>query len=85
MADFVEAENSMGFHADQESARMLGLSINYARLGLAALWGDAAPSASPPLVASPPAAIVASDGRRGSVFLHRDDAGLERPGTRAAD
>jgi multiple sugar transport system ATP-binding protein len=35
LADFVEAENSMGFHADQEAARILGLSINYARC-----WAD---------------------------------------------
>ena len=38
--DFVEAENSMGFHADQESVRILGNSINFSRLGLAALRGD---------------------------------------------
>jgi nitrite reductase (cytochrome c-552) len=31
--DFVEAENSMGFHAPQESARILGESINSSRLG----------------------------------------------------
>ncbi|MCL4176617.1 MAG: ammonia-forming cytochrome c nitrite reductase subunit c552 [Verrucomicrobia bacterium] len=35
--DFVEAENSMGFHAPQESARILGESINFCRLGQAAL------------------------------------------------
>jgi nitrite reductase (cytochrome c-552) len=29
--DFVNAENSMGFHADQESARILAESIDYAR------------------------------------------------------
>ncbi|MBD3675337.1 MAG: ammonia-forming cytochrome c nitrite reductase subunit c552 [Planctomycetaceae bacterium] len=33
LCDFVEAENSSGFHADQEAARVLGLSLNYARLG----------------------------------------------------
>ena len=33
MCDFVEAENSSGFHADQEAARVLGLSLNYSRLG----------------------------------------------------
>jgi nitrite reductase (cytochrome c-552) len=42
-ADFVEAENSMGFHASQESARILGNSINYSRLGQAALRGEAVP------------------------------------------
>lgn len=31
--DFVEAENSMGFHASQESARILGQSINFSRKG----------------------------------------------------
>jgi nitrite reductase (cytochrome c-552) len=29
--DFVSSENSMGFHADQESARILGESIDYSR------------------------------------------------------
>jgi nitrite reductase (cytochrome c-552) len=31
--DFVEAENSMGFHAPQEAARILGESINFSRQG----------------------------------------------------
>jgi nitrite reductase (cytochrome c-552) len=31
--DFVSAENSMGFHADQETARILSESIDYARQG----------------------------------------------------
>jgi len=31
--DYVNAENSMGFHADQETARILGESIDYARQG----------------------------------------------------
>lgn len=31
--DFVEAENSSGFHAPQESARILGLSIEKVREG----------------------------------------------------
>ena len=35
--DYVEAENSAGFHADQEAARILGESINFSRLGQAAL------------------------------------------------
>ena len=29
--DFINAENSMGFHADQEAARILGEAIDYAR------------------------------------------------------
>jgi nitrite reductase (cytochrome c-552) len=31
--DFVEAENSTGFHAPQEAARILGESIDFARKG----------------------------------------------------
>jgi nitrite reductase (cytochrome c-552) len=31
--DFVMAENSMGFHAPQEAARILGEAIDYARQG----------------------------------------------------
>lgn len=31
--DFVEAENSMGFHAPEEALRVLGLSIDYTRQG----------------------------------------------------
>ena len=32
-SDFINAENSMGFHAPQEAARLLAESINFARLG----------------------------------------------------
>jgi nitrite reductase (cytochrome c-552) len=33
MLDFIEAENSMGFHASQEAARILGESANLSRQG----------------------------------------------------
>jgi len=35
--DFVNAENSMGFHAPQEAARILAEAIDYARQGQLAL------------------------------------------------
>jgi nitrite reductase (cytochrome c-552) len=35
--DFIEAENSMGFHAPQEAARILAESINFSRLGQVSL------------------------------------------------
>jgi nitrite reductase (cytochrome c-552) len=35
--DFVEAENSAGFHADQESVRVLGNAIDCVRKGQSAL------------------------------------------------
>lgn len=33
LVDFVEAENSMGFHAPEEALRLLGLSIDFSRQG----------------------------------------------------
>ncbi len=35
--DFIAAENSMGFHADQEAARILGEAIDYAEVMVARL------------------------------------------------
>jgi nitrite reductase (cytochrome c-552) len=43
MLDFVEAENSTGFHAPQEAGRILAESIDYARQGQLALRGVAVP------------------------------------------
>ncbi|MCI0691642.1 ammonia-forming cytochrome c nitrite reductase subunit c552 [candidate division KSB1 bacterium] len=40
LLDFVEAENSTGFHAPQEAARILGQSIDYSRRGQMALRGQ---------------------------------------------
>lgn len=40
--DFIEAENSMGFHADQEAMRILALSLDETRRGQAALPGSKA-------------------------------------------
>jgi nitrite reductase (cytochrome c-552) len=42
--DFVEAENSTGFHAPQEAARILGESINFSRQGQNGLRGAAPPA-----------------------------------------
>ena len=39
--DFVEAENSSGFHAGQEAARILAESIDFSRKGQLALRGSA--------------------------------------------
>ena len=79
LADYVEAENSMGFHADQEAARVLGLSINYARLGVAALFGDELPDAAPPLLPAPPQTVVPGRGGQTSIFEHRMNADVARP------
>ena len=40
MTDFIEAENSMGFHAGQEAARVLARAIDFARRGQLALSGS---------------------------------------------
>ena len=55
--DFVEAENSTGFHAPQEAARILGESIDFSRRGQQALRpagvrGATAFAEPPPLVRS---------------------------------
>jgi nitrite reductase (cytochrome c-552) len=41
--DFIESENSNGFHAPQEAARILGESINFSRKGQVALRGGGPP------------------------------------------
>ena len=59
LLDFIEAENSMGFHAPQEAARILALSIDRARQGQVALRdGSKAPGPATP--ASPPAPAAAA-------------------------
>lgn len=44
--DFIESENSNGFHAPQEAARILGESINFSRKGQVALRGSVQPPRS---------------------------------------
>jgi nitrite reductase (cytochrome c-552) len=39
LLDFIEAENSMGFHAPQEAARVLVRSVDYSRQGQVSLRG----------------------------------------------
>lgn len=52
--DFIAAENSMGFHAPQEAASVLGEAIDYARQGEVAALNWKSPRA-PTAPASPPA------------------------------
>jgi nitrite reductase (cytochrome c-552) len=49
LTDFVEAENSMGFHAPQEAARLLGHAMNQARMGQGVLRGSRDVRAKAPL------------------------------------
>jgi nitrite reductase (cytochrome c-552) len=51
--DFIEAENSMGFHAPQEAVRILGESINFSRQGQLAIRGV---QISPPVAQASPMA-----------------------------
>jgi nitrite reductase (cytochrome c-552) len=44
LADFIEAENSMGFHAGQEAMRVLGRSVDFTRQGQIALRDALAPA-----------------------------------------
>src|SRR5688572_22994194 len=52
LADFIEAENSMGFHADQEAARILAKSIDLSRRGQMTLRGQEPPPVTNPSAAS---------------------------------
>jgi nitrite reductase (cytochrome c-552) len=57
--DFVEAENSIGFHAPEEAGRILGEAIDFARQGQIALrdpaWSPPSPEATRPLtIRTPP-------------------------------
>ncbi|HVL67972.1 MAG TPA: ammonia-forming cytochrome c nitrite reductase subunit c552 [Vicinamibacterales bacterium] len=47
MVDFIEAENSMGFHAPQEAERVLAEAIDYARQGQLLLRGAKVPGIIP--------------------------------------
>jgi nitrite reductase (cytochrome c-552) len=55
--DYIAAENSMGFHAPQEAARVLGEATDYARQGQLAALRARAPELAPPPApsATPPA------------------------------
>ena len=61
LLDFIEAENSMGFHAPQEAAMVLGEALDYARQGevAAARWRTPAKAAA----AGP--APAPADGKKG--------------------
>ena len=55
LLDFIEAENSMGFHADQEAVRVLALSLDETRRGQASLPGSVSrPGAAPTARAEAP-------------------------------
>ena len=46
LLDFAEAENSMGFHAPQESSRILLKALEYVRQGQNIMRGTAQPAAA---------------------------------------
>ncbi|HYG68319.1 MAG TPA: ammonia-forming cytochrome c nitrite reductase subunit c552 [Anaeromyxobacteraceae bacterium] len=61
LLDFVEAENSTGFHADQEAARVLSEAINLARQGQIALRDPAfKPTVAVVSIPAPPAPAPAA-------------------------
>ncbi|MFN7144441.1 MAG: ammonia-forming cytochrome c nitrite reductase subunit c552 [Myxococcota bacterium] len=71
LLDFVESENSVGFHAPQEAARLLAQSVDYARQGQLAVRDPAyqprletsptAPAGTPAASPDPDAATPASN------------------------
>jgi nitrite reductase (cytochrome c-552) len=86
LVDFIEAENSMGFHAPQEAARVLHKAVNYARMGQIALYGGRPAELDAGLVARtrsgmPPqgeAALDESRQRQQEVRRQADTAGRPR-------
>ncbi len=58
--DFIAAENSMGFHAPQEAARILGEAIDYARQGQLALYTGKPPALAPVAPGAPAEGTPAS-------------------------
>lgn len=79
--DFVFAENSLGFHADQEATRILGEAIDFARQGQIALLqssapaGESVPPASQQQVPGDPLAPEAADDRQAD----REQQAAEQP------
>jgi nitrite reductase (cytochrome c-552) len=65
MLDFVEAENSTGFHAPQEAARILAESIDYARQGQLVLRGAKVPGVQTSQTVKPAAPAAGLKGRSG--------------------
>ncbi len=57
LLDFIEAENSMGFHADQEAVRVLALSLDETRRGQAALPGAVASGGPRTIMQAPPQTV----------------------------
>lgn len=77
LLDFIEAENSSGFHASQEAARLMVQSVDYSRKGELALRGvnpGAAPLPQPVTPQMPPAtsssATAAPSAKTGSAAPH---------------
>jgi nitrite reductase (cytochrome c-552) len=58
LLDFIEAENSMGFHADQEAVRVLALSLDETRRGQAALPGSRASAGPQTKMTAPPQTVA---------------------------
>lgn len=70
--DFIAAENSMGFHAPQEAARVLGEAIDYARQGQVLVLRLGAADAAPTDTSEPsaPPATSASAAPAASASAH---------------
>ncbi len=62
--DFIAAENSMGFHAPQEAARILGEAADYARQGQVAAIALVGPSPAAVPVPEPSAAAAGAGANR---------------------
>ncbi|HEY0465154.1 MAG TPA: ammonia-forming cytochrome c nitrite reductase subunit c552, partial [Polyangiaceae bacterium] len=59
--DFIAAENSMGFHAPQEAAKVLGEAADYARQGQIALLGGVSTTPANPSPAAAPGSSASAN------------------------
>ena len=74
--DFIAAENSMGFHAPQEAAKVLGEAADYARQGQIALLGGVSTTAVNTIASGAPAASAPASSTK--------PAGTPAPSVKAA-
>jgi nitrite reductase (cytochrome c-552) len=80
--DYIAAENSMGFHAPQEAAKVLGEAVDYARQGQLVLLGGATspPAGAPaPLTAASASAVPRAPAPSASAAPSATPAGSSQP------
>lgn len=84
LVDFIESENSTGFHAPQEAARLLVASIDYARQGQLSVRGSGAGSSASSASASGSSTSGSKANASGSSTAGAGTPGSKPPGASAS-